>query len=108
MSKFTEEWQATKKSLGHMVGVMESMAAKYGECTNLEETYYNKGLMKGREEGLKRTKADICSECNHKTLAENCCKYADVLNIFDKLEAYQQMLISDIMLEIVKNNRRRE
>lgn len=107
MSKFTEEWQATKKQLGHMVGVMESMAAKYGECTNLEETYYNKGLMKGREEGLKRTKADLCKECNHKALAENCCKYIGMLNIFDKLETDQQMLVSDIMMEIVKNNRGR-
>jgi hypothetical protein len=44
MSKFTEEWQATKKALGHMVGVMESMAAKYGECTEIEEVAKKKGF----------------------------------------------------------------
>lgn len=97
MSKFTEEWQATKKSLGHMVGVMESMAAKYGECTNLEETFYNKGLVKGREEGLRRTKEEICKDCNHKVTAELSCKYADLLKDFDKLSYNQKEIIESLL-----------
>ena len=43
MSKFTQEWQKLRKDVGHMVSVMESMAVKYGECTELEDKYYKKG-----------------------------------------------------------------
>ena len=60
MSKFTEEWQAIKKSLGHMVGVMESMAAKYGECTDIEEIAKKKGFTDGYNLGIKKQKAEIC------------------------------------------------
>ena len=49
MSKFTEEWRKLRADMGHMVGAMDSMAIKYGECANLEEHFYNKGLAKGRE-----------------------------------------------------------
>lgn len=108
MSKFTEEWQATKKSLGHMVGVMESMAAKYGDCAELEEVAQKKGFTEGYNLGIKRTKAEICEKCYHKETTELACKYADVFNIYDKLEADQQMLIYDIMQEIVNNNRGRK
>jgi len=106
MSKFTEEWQDLKKRMGHMVGVMESMAAKYGECTDLEETYTQKGYQAGLKSGLCKTKAELCAECNHKVLAEQCCQYADVLNLYHKLETDQQMLVSDIILEISRSNGR--
>ncbi len=104
MSKFTEEWQRVRKDIGHMVGVMESMAAKYGECTDIEEIAKNKGFAEGYNLGIKKQKAEICEGCNHKVLAEQCCQYADVLNVFDKLEIHQQKLIADIMLEMVAKN----
>ena len=100
MSKFTEEWQRVRKEIGQMVGVMDSMASKYGECTDLEETYTQKGYQAGLKSGLCKTKAELCAECNHKALAEQCCQYAGVLNVFDKLETHQQKLIADIMLEL--------
>ena len=102
MSKFTEEWQRVRQELGHMVGVMESMAGKYGECSNLEETFYNKGLVKGREEGLRQTKAEICKDCIHKSTAENCCEYANMINMYAKLSSANR----DIVLNMIYALRR--
>ena len=102
MSKFTEEWQATKKSLGHMVGVMESMAAKYGECTNLEETFYNKGLIKGREEGLRRTKAEICENCEYKKINDLAKKYDYLLTEFNKLSYAQKETVESVIRNMKK------
>jgi hypothetical protein len=101
MSKFTEEWQATKKALGHMVGVMESMAAKYGECADIEEKAKKKGFTEGYNLGIKKQKAEICENCYHKETAENVCQYAGFLNLVSKLSETQRRLINDIVAEML-------
>ena len=105
MSKFTEEWQAIKKSLGHMVGVMESMAAKYGECAELEEVAKKKGFTEGYNLGIKKTKAEICEKCYHKETAELACRYSILLYEFDRLETEEQEAIEGL-IEMLNNRRR--
>ena len=100
MSKFTEEWQATKKSLGHMVGVMESMATKYGECSDIEEIAKKKGFTEGYNLGIKKQKEEICENCYHKATAENCCDYAFVINLYAKLPARQRDVVLRLMQEL--------
>ena len=103
MSKFTEEWQDLRKRMGHMVGVMESMAAKYGECTDLEETYTQKGYQAGLKSGLCKTKAEICEGCSHKVISELADKYAGFLKKYDKLSMDQQELVDDLVREFLSN-----
>ena len=100
MSKFTEEWQKLRKDMGHMVGVMESMAPKYNECSNLEETFYNKGFIHGQEAQAKKTKAEICNDCKYKATAENCCDYAFVINLYARLPARQRDVVLSLMQEL--------
>ena len=88
-----------------MVGIMESMAAKYGECSNLEETFYHKGLVKGREEGIKKTKSEICKDCEHKTTSELANKYADLLRDFDRLSYERKEIIESLLAHF--NGRRK-
>jgi len=101
MSKFTEEWQSTKKQLGHMVGVMESMATKYGECSDIEEIAKKKGFTEGYNLGIKKQKAEICENCYHKETAENVCQYAGFLNLYFKLSETQRRLINDVVAEML-------
>jgi hypothetical protein len=102
MSKFTEEWQKLRKDMGHMVGVMESMASKYGECTNMEETFYNKGLVKGREEGLRRSKAEICENCEYKKMNDLAKKYDYLLTEFNKLSYAQKEAVESVIRNMKK------
>ena len=97
MSKFTENWQKLRADIGHMVGVMDSMATKYSECTNLEEHFYNKGLVKGREEGLRKTKTEICENCEYKKLNDLAKKYNYLLTEFDKLSYTQQKAVESVI-----------
>lgn len=97
MSKFTEEWQKLRADMGNMVGIMDSMAVKYGECTNLEEHFYNKGLVKGREEGLRKNKEEICKGCEHKVTSELSCKYTGLLREFDRLSYSRKEIVEELI-----------
>ena len=102
MSKFTEEWRKLRADMGHMVGVIDSMAIKYGECANLEEHFYNKGLAKGREEGLKRTKAEICENCEYKKVNDLAKKYSYLLTEFNKLSYAQKEAVESVIRNMKK------
>ena len=102
MSKFTEEWRKLRADMGHMVGVIDSMATKYDECTNLEEHFYNKGLVKGREEGLRKTKTEICENCEYKKVNDLAKKYNNLLTEFDKLSYIRKEAVESVIRSMKK------
>jgi hypothetical protein len=85
-----------------MVGVMEGMADKYGECTNLEETFYQKGCTEGFKKGKQLLMDEVCHDCKHKKRNDLVEKYGYLVEQYDKLSYAQKEAVESVIRNMKK------